>query len=187
MGWVFDSEEEKNFKKAIEEVRLNGTFVSKTKKGSYGERWHFDICRNGLNEKLGKKFLASLEQMQSLIDANPAFWKGFIEAAADVIQYEENEEHIKELYSYLNRLENEWSELRTYKLTPKLSTGCHFFGFAAGVSLGIGGTAMLYYIVAGSLTLAMGPWAAAGLAVGLVLIGLILAAYEGHQVYKNMR
>ncbi|MBA2651927.1 MAG: hypothetical protein H0U73_06665, partial [Tatlockia sp.] len=59
--------------------------------------------------------------------------------------------------------------------------------FTAGLGVTALGAAGIYGVVVGSISLAMGPWAVVGIAVGIALLGLVLAAIAAYGMYKNVR
>lgn len=180
MNWFWRTEQENNFQNALEKRRIHD-FLS-------NGQTVLSIDKNMRLVIKGKEFFASVQQMQSLINPNPVFWNGFIQAAADAVNDCYNEEKIAVLYSYLYTLENEWDQLQnTKQLVPVNNHFYHTLGLGAGVGTGAAGVAMLCWIIAGGFALSMGPWAAAGIAVAILLVGLTIAVLEGHQVYKNIR
>ncbi|CDZ77001.1 hypothetical protein BN59_01280 [Legionella massiliensis] len=148
------------------------------------------VQRRSLYEKFnkGKKFMLSLEELRSLLyPTNDYFWEGFLRSATQVLN-ENSEANYIEFYGYLSRLKHEMnSHSNSNRSWGGLNTVVYsLYTVAAGTTF-VSGAMLLDCVIAGTCALAMGPWGAAALGVGFMLLGAIVATYTAYQVYKNFR
>ncbi|MBA2656441.1 MAG: hypothetical protein H0U70_05585 [Tatlockia sp.] len=181
MSWLFESSQEKKFIVALKRIEDEAFFGSGHLSRDVTFKKHQSVLK-------GKYFLEAIrELMGSQILTDYQFWDGFLQAATNTLD-NPSISNSKNLYSYLDSLKVNWDEKKPLnKVLPGLKATVSAGGLFAGAGGFVLGSIYFKWVVLFSLGLALGPWGATALAVGLIILNLAIASYSGYQLYKNIR
>ena len=189
MSYFFESTEERLFKTAVKNFKeVLKTFAKDTSYLSYGNIQLEEIRFKNRTVVKGKNFLTSIQELMSgQFKTNYQFWADLLNAATKTLNTP-HPDNFSQLYGKYYQLSCEWSNGKPWNKTlpaAKIVTSSIF------IVAGTGGLALssmyLHWIIWGSLSLAMGPWGAVALGVGMAFVSLVVACIAGYQLYKNMK
>lgn len=138
--------------------------------------------------KKGRDFLVSLDELRELLHpSNEEYWRGFLRTAM-LVMARPSEKNYLELHGYLCRLRQEMKQeaFWNYSWGGARVVVNSLYALAGG-GISVSGAMLLDCVVAGTCVLAMGPWGAAALGVGLMFLGVVIAVFTAFRAYKNFR
>ncbi|MBA2653001.1 MAG: hypothetical protein H0U73_12170 [Tatlockia sp.] len=172
----------KNFKDALKSQSEETSYLSN------GNITPTEISVRNRVEVTGKNFVISIQELMSAESrTNYKFWAYFLTAATNVI-ITPHQDNKSRLFYFNNKLKLEWENGKPWnKMLAGVKIVASTFFITAGTSGLVLSSMSLHWIIWGSLGLAMGPWGAVALCVGVAILSSVVACIAAYQLYKNIK